>query len=182
VDDLGYPPEKLMMMIDLDRCIGCGACEVSCKLEHMLPPGARFLRVIEIGLPGDGERLFTLHIPVLCQHCAEPHCLEVCPSGAITKNDEGVVSISEELCVGCGLCIEGCPFGIPTLHPDRQEAVKCNFCLQRIEKGLWPACATKCSMKTIYFGSWDFIKRIMGEKRILGLGDILLGKDLPWVR
>lgn len=147
---------RYAMVADLRRCIGCQTCTAACKMANGTPPGVQWRRVVdvEIGTYPDVKRVF---IPTGCQHCKKPACLDVCPSGATFKRDDGIVSIDYDLCIGCASCAVACPYGarymvdedgfaygdIPTedervMHdPDRVGvATKCNFCVDVIDEGI----------------------------------------------
>ncbi len=84
-------------------------------------------------------------VPLVCNHCEEAPCMEVCPSGAIQrKGPEEPVLLDGELCIGCRACIMACPFGMIRLGPDERSALKCDLCVERAEKGLLPACVAAC--------------------------------------
>ena len=98
-----------------------------------------------------GEWLFRAHT---CMHCTEASCEKVCPTGAISHNGE-IVIIDQEWCIGCGYCVQACPYHVP--HKDEEEgtARKCRMCIDRITNGLAPACATTCPSGAISFGERD---------------------------
>lgn len=98
------------MIIDLKRCTGCHACAVACKQEHSTPSGIHFRRVEfdEVGEYPDAKRL---HAPVQCNHCEDPPCVPVCPTEATYKREEdGLVLVDDDHCIGCSYCIEACPY------------------------------------------------------------------------
>jgi len=101
---------RLGMVIDLKRCIGCFACQVACKAEHVTRPGTLWLRVVkrEYGAFPDVRRV---SLPLLCMHCRKAPCLEVCPTGATRKRADGIVTIDAAKCVGCRYCMMVCPYG-----------------------------------------------------------------------
>ncbi|GAB6038984.1 4Fe-4S dicluster domain-containing protein [Fundidesulfovibrio butyratiphilus] len=123
-------PKRLGLVIDLDRCTGCGACQAACRLENNIPPerpalpgvvGAPFerpvrasdwlvLRSVRNAKPfPDADRAF---VPVMCQHCDKPPCVAVCPVGATGKSSEtGVVYQVYARCIGCRACLAACPYG-----------------------------------------------------------------------
>ena len=149
------------MVVDLNRCIGCQTCTIACKHANDTPPGVQWRQVLDIeqGQYPDVERQFLV---VGCQHCAEPPCVPVCPTGATRQRDDGLVTMDYDTCIGCAYCAVSCPYqartivedtewyyGIPTdqeiktHHPDRVGvASKCTFCVERIddagERGLTP--------------------------------------------
>ena len=103
--------ERLALMIDLERCIGCKSCEAACKQEHGLGPGEYRNKVVWLG---DASGIALDFLTVTCQHCERPACLRACPVNpkAIVKDAAtGVVSVVEDRCTGCGECVIACPYG-----------------------------------------------------------------------
>lgn len=99
------------MVIDLRRCVGCEACTVACKQENHTPPGVAYAKVIkeEVGEYPHVRRRF---LPVLCNHCEHPACVDVCPVGATWKREEdGIVVVDYDICIGCRYCVVACPYG-----------------------------------------------------------------------
>ena len=143
------------MVADLRRCVGCQTCTAACKHANATPPGVQWRRVIdmEVGEYPDVQRAF---VPVGCQHCDEPPCMEVCPSTATKKRADGIVTIDYDLCIGCAYCAVACPYQArykterPSFAYGRQTeqerkrqddsrlgvATKCTFCVDRIDAGL----------------------------------------------
>ena len=143
------------MVIDLNSCVGCQTCTIACKHANDTPPGVQWRRVIdvELGQFPDVERLFLV---TGCQHCAEPPCVPVCPTGATKQRADGLVTMNYDTCIGCGYCAVACPYqartivheqnwyyGAPTVqeeqvaHKDRiGVANKCTFCVERVDDGL----------------------------------------------
>ena len=88
-----------------------------------------------------------------CFHCQEPWCVAACPTGAMQKRPkDGIVFVDDTLCVGCKACITACPWGTPQWNPETGKAVKCDYCMDRVDQGLDPACVTKCITKCLHFG------------------------------
>lgn len=144
---------KYYIYHDLKRCIGCFSCEAHCKMKNALPMGPRLCQIIPVGpkrvdnLP----RMANIFMP--CFHCESPWCVAACPTGAIQKRaEDGIVSIKESLCVGCKSCITACPWGTPQWNPETGKAVKCDYCVDRVDQGLEPACVAKCVTKCLHFG------------------------------
>jgi molybdopterin-containing oxidoreductase family iron-sulfur binding subunit len=170
------------MVIDLKRCYGCYACVMACKVKNHTPPGVFWSRVLK-GEAGTYPNSVRQALPVLCNHCDEPSCVEVCPTGATYKRDEdGVVVVDKDKCMGCKSCLMGCPYGarytvekwesyfpegIPLSpyeefakkhwedHSGVGVATKCDFCLDRLGTGEEPACVEVCSANARYFGDLD---------------------------
>jgi len=131
------------MVVDLRRCVGCRACTVACKSENNVPDGVfrTWLRFEEVGeYPNTRPR----YLPVFCNHCDNPPCVPVCPVLATYKRDDGLVLIDYEKCIGCGYCIQACPYGARHLNPVQKTADKCTLCVHRLEAGQKPACVTTC--------------------------------------
>jgi Fe-S-cluster-containing dehydrogenase component len=91
-------------------------------------------------------------LPGLCNHCKTPPCAEACPIDAITRGDNGVVSLNEEACDGCRTCLDACPYGAIIYNDEKDKAEKCNMCSHRIDDGLEPFCVICCEGQAIYFG------------------------------
>ena len=139
----GFAGKRWGMLIDLNKCIGCQACTVACKFENNVAEGnfRTWVVDVELGSYPDTRRAF---LPRLCNHCERPSCIEVCPAGATWQRRDGVVEVDYDLCWGCGACVEACPYDARFLDPVTKTANKCNFCSQRIDQGLLPACVESC--------------------------------------
>src|SRR5512139_1342488 len=131
---------------DQKRCIGCYACEVHCKTKNDLAVGPRFCRIMTVGprMVKEIPRMQFVFMP--CFHCEKPWCVSACPTGAMQKRaKDGIVFIDFSLCVGCKSCITACPWGVPQWDRTTGKAVKCDYCRDRVDRGLQPACVTKCT-------------------------------------
>ena len=139
-------PEELTLKVDGDRCISCGSCRLACQLEHGSGPGnpGSFMPIKVERKEGlaDGR---TLTLPSACRHCKSP-CEYYSPYNFWTI----------------------CPKG----KAEEQKILTCDFCNDRTQKGLWPACATRCTMKTIYFGRAQDVAFALREKRLREMGDV----------
>jgi Fe-S-cluster-containing dehydrogenase component len=145
--------KKNALLVDESRCIGCFGCGVACKMEHDLPAGPRPYKVLRLG-PFDKEGDLSMRFAaVTCFHCDRPACVLACPTGAMQKREDGIVFSDFELCIGCQTCAVACPFGVPELNPATGKIAKCDGCRDRVDEGLWPACALKCPTGALRFGS-----------------------------
>jgi len=167
--------KKLGLVIDLDICVGCHACAVNCKewnsgghaapLTDKDPYGAKpigvwFNRIHTFeASAGDGEPSRTVHFPKSCLHCEDAACVTVCPTGASFKRDEdGIVLVNEDKCIGCKLCSWACPYGAREYDEDEGVMKKCTLCIDRIynknmdEVDRIPACVSTCPASARHFG------------------------------
>ncbi len=148
---------KVTLMVYQKDCMGCHACEVACKQEHGLGVGPRLIKVIERA---------PIYIPVYCHHCARPPCGDACPENAITRNDQGIVQVDYDLCIGCKACIEACPFGAMQFDEEREVAMLCDLCYERLQNNQEPACSQACPTGCILWGDMDVISQEI-ERRML---------------
>jgi tetrathionate reductase subunit B len=170
------------MIIDIDKCVGCHACTIACKAEWEVP--AQFGRnwVYRLGPAKTSKGLAYTFYPGLCNHCQEPPCVDACPADPVkatfkdaksgkTKVMEiaatwkdpfnGTVQIDKKRCIGCGACVDSCPYGARYVNPDLADdesdgkADKCTYCMPRVEQGLQPACVQTCLAGARIFGDLD---------------------------
>ncbi|RJQ38123.1 MAG: 4Fe-4S dicluster domain-containing protein [Dehalococcoidia bacterium] len=154
---------------DQNRCTGCFACVVACRDWHDVPAGpACWLRVktVEKGRYPD---LFVTFLPMTCYHCQNPACVAACPQGAITKREDGIVTIDSQKCLGkdgCQLCFEACPYGAPQFGPEEDASVqKCDLCRERWAERQKPVCVDSCPTQALDAGHLDDLKVKYGEAR-----------------
>jgi Fe-S-cluster-containing dehydrogenase component/formate-dependent nitrite reductase membrane component NrfD len=140
--------------IDLRKCIGCHACTIACKSEHDIPVGVNrcWVKTVEKGTFPQTQRLF---FPVLCNQCTDAPCMNICPTGALYKRRDGIVDLNGEACIGCRACMAACPYDQLFIDPNTRTAEKCNFCANRIENQLEPACVSVCPTECRIFGDLD---------------------------
>ena len=172
-----YHPEDHYygMGIDVSKCIGCGRCADACKTENDVPRDPYYFRTwieryvittegeVSVSSPNGGIEGFpatvsekgilrTFFVPKLCNHCASPPCVQVCPVGATFLSRDGVVLVDKDYCIGCRYCIQACPYGARFLHPVTHTAEKCTFCYHRVRNGKVPACVEVCPTGARIFG------------------------------
>jgi len=148
----------------LETCLGCKSCEIACAVEHSQSKDI-FKSLKEETAPK--KRVFMQHsgegpYPLQCRHCDEPLCLLACMSAAITKDAAtGVVTIDQDKCVGCGMCIMSCPFGALIMDKDRKVSLKCDLCIESGE----PACVRACPTGSLFFGTLEEFKKKSKDKK-----------------
>jgi Fe-S-cluster-containing dehydrogenase component/formate-dependent nitrite reductase membrane component NrfD len=141
-------------VIDLKKCIGCHACTIACKAEHDIPVGGNrcWVKTVEKGVFPETQRLF---FPVLCNQCEEAPCMNICPTNALFRRRDGIVDMHGDSCIGCRACMVACPYDQLFIDPNTRTAEKCNFCANRIENQLQPACVSVCPTECRIFGDLD---------------------------
>lgn len=157
---------------DATRCTGCKTCEFSCKDYKDLGLGVAYRKVYECA---GGETLrdadgcfkttcFSYPVSISCNHCDHPSCTEVCPTGAMHKDEEtGLVSVDEGKCIGCGYCHMACPYNSPKVDREKGHSVKCDGCAERIAAGESPVCAEACPARALAFGTVEDMEKL-GER------------------
>lgn len=144
------------LVIDLDRCSGCDSCVVACKFENNLDLGVYWNRVNPVGPSGDFPNIEQYWLPTQCQQCENAPCVAACPTGASYRDEEnGLVLIDKEACIGCQVCLDACPYGARTFNPTLNVVEKCTCCVQRLADGQKPACVTNCCTGGRFFGDLD---------------------------
>jgi Fe-S-cluster-containing dehydrogenase component/formate-dependent nitrite reductase membrane component NrfD len=140
--------------IDLRKCIGCHACTIACKAEHEIPIGVNrcWVKTVEHGAFPETRRLF---FPVLCNQCDAAPCVRICPTNALFKRRDNIVDLHGDACIGCRACMVACPYDQLFIDPNTRTAEKCNFCANRVENELLPACVSVCPTECRIFGDLD---------------------------
>ncbi|MCL4495956.1 MAG: 4Fe-4S dicluster domain-containing protein [Firmicutes bacterium] len=166
---------QLTIITDLNKCVGCKSCQVSCK-EHntsgdfgAVPDhepyrevdGMWWNRVLSVEA-GEYPQASVMYLPKACMHCYDAPCVPVCPTGASYKRqDNGVVLIDYDSCIGCQLCMWACPYGVREFDEHEGVVKKCTMCIDRIEdetlpeKDRQPACVQSCPTHARTFGDLD---------------------------
>ncbi len=157
------------MLIDSTKCAkDCNACVTACNTENgLVEPikdarqGSQWIRKINLKDPMNGREH---SLPMMCQHCANPPCVDVCPTGASMKRADGIVLVDRHTCIGCRYCMMACPYKarsfvhqpLTTQNPEVPRGIgcveACTFCVQRVDKGLKPACVEACPEGAMIFG------------------------------
>jgi Fe-S-cluster-containing dehydrogenase component len=163
-----------LYLIDINKCIGCGSCVRACSAENDVPlhhfrtwverymvsrTGHTVIDSPNGGLggfdpaPDTGDDVTkAFFVPKLCNHCTNTPCVQLCPVGASYRTRDGVVLVDEKRCIGCGYCVQACPYGSRFISPVTHTATKCTLCYHRITKGLLPMCVQACPTGARRFG------------------------------
>ena len=141
---------KVGWLIDVKRCIGCRSCYVACKAENRTPLRTDWRTIVERE-SGDFPAVRREFVSLSCHHCDDPACLKSCPTGAITKREDGVVLIDQARCNGCRYCTFACPYGASRIDTLTNKVSKCTMCFHRTDEGLVPACAAACLTGAIVY-------------------------------
>lgn len=147
----GEGGQRWAMVVDVQKCIGCQACTVSCIMENAAPENS-FRTVVSTYEVKEDKRCGTYMLPRLCNHCANPPCIPVCPVGATFQRKDGVVVVDGDRCVGCAYCVQACPYDARFINHETGKADKCTFCAHRVDEGLLPACVETCVGGARIFG------------------------------
>jgi formate dehydrogenase iron-sulfur subunit len=164
------------MLMDLNKCIGCRACQTACKQCYDLPAettrnrgsyenpprlSAKTWTMITFNEVEDGDKFAWVFAKRQCMHCQEPACAAACIVGALRRTSAGAVVYDDHKCIGCRYCTLACPFGVPTFEWDSPVPYirKCPFCTTRQSAGMEPGCAKTCPTGAITYGERDELLR-----------------------
>jgi Fe-S-cluster-containing dehydrogenase component len=148
--------------LDPARCIGCNACVQACS-ECDTHKG---LSMIQLDFIDRARSPQT--VPVVCMHCDQPTCAEVCPADAIKRTGDGVVQTARKArCIACNNCVLACPFGVPKMHDAANLMMKCDLCYDRTSQGLKPMCASVCPSQALFYGTRAELERLRPRSRPL---------------
>lgn len=158
--------------LDDTRCTGCKTCVFACKDKNNLGVGTAYRKVYEYTggetkKDADGcatTTCFSYYVSLGCNHCDDPACTKVCPTGAMHKDAEtGLVSVDADKCVGCGYCHMACPYNAPKVDREKGHSVKCDGCADLVAKGEKPACVMACPARALGFGTVEEMSK-KGER------------------
>jgi len=191
--------KRWAMVVDTQKCwADCTDCMTACHEAHNVPAIGNPKHEVKWIWPERFENVFPAEshariqeavrkqiVPVLCNHCDNPPCVRVCPTGATFRRADGIVMMDSHRCIGCKICLAACPFGARSINfvnprpfirklnldfPTRSKGVieKCNFCEERLARGILPACVMACQEKALVFGDVEDpqskVRHILDEK------------------
>lgn len=155
--------QKYGFMIETALCTGCKTCQLACKDYKDQLADINYRRVYEYvggnwSAQGEGQDqtwtpdVFAYYTSIACNHCENPACVPVCPTGAMHKLENGLVDIDTKLCIGCKSCALACPYGAPQYSKALGHMTKCNGCNERVQNGQQPICVESCPLRALDFG------------------------------
>ncbi|KEY49463.1 ferredoxin [Citrobacter amalonaticus] len=144
------------MIHDESRCNGCNICTRACRKTNHVPAQGSRLSIAHIPVSDNDNETLYHYFRQSCQHCDDAPCIEVCPTGASWRDENGIVRVDSSRCIGCSYCIGACPYQVRYLNPQTKVADKCDFCAEsRLAKGFPPICVTACPEHALLFGRED---------------------------
>lgn len=141
------------MIVQVAKCIGCQACTVACKFQNNVPEGQYRTKTPSLGIKGSYPKVKMTFEKEACQMCQNAPCVGVCPTKASHYNEDNVVLVDIDKCVGCKYCMTACPYDARFINKETGAADKCTFCYEtRVSKGQKPACVSTCVGGALSFG------------------------------
>ena len=166
---------KSMIVVNVDKCLGCRSCEMACAVEHS---ASRELYQAIHETPAPRARVSVeqgadFAVPLQCRQCEDAPCVEICPADALHRADkDSPVVIDHDRCIGCKWCLLACPFGVISLDSEGRTIIKCDQCFERVERGELPACVAACPTGALLLKS---LEEVLAEKRRASLVQIERG-------
>ena len=175
---------KKMLVVNVEKCLGCKSCELACAVAHSSMKELNSLVGSEErpGYRVHVEAYERMAVPVHCNHCDDAPCVSACPTGAIHREEEeGPVLLDIMRCIGCKMCVQACPFGVITMRLDGKGVLKCDLCVERLAEGQEPACVTACPTNSLVFGDEEQVnrskRRKTAERMVSALGEEMITMD-----
>lgn len=184
LSDYDWNKHRYVYLVDVRKCIGCGSCVRACSRENDVPPDY-FRTWVEryqvsrtgethVDSPNGGMEGFeplvsgrdvtkAFFFPKLCCHCTHTPCVQLCPVGASYRTIDGVILVDEKRCIGCGYCVQACPYGSRFIHPTKHTASKCSLCYHRITRGMQTACIQACPVGARRLGDVKKVGDVVAE-------------------
>ncbi len=165
-------PEKTLML-DVERCVGCGACVVACQDQNDIFPekGQPAFRRIYQMEDGDAREAVIRYFSSGCRHCDDSPCLVGCPTGAVHRDGATrAVAVDRDRCIGCHSCALACPFGVPRYDAE-DRMMKCTLCSERVKAGLKQACVKACPFGALRYEEANGVQGDRERRYLAGLLD-----------
>jgi len=156
-----------VLFVNSEQCVGCRVCELACSARHERSFNPAKSRIHIVKWDGKG-----LDVPTVCQQCIKPPCVKACPVEAFYRDEKtGAVLVNDDVCIGCRLCIDKCPFGGIFIDPDKERMVKCDLC------GGDPQCVKYCptgALQYVEAGRMVMVKKRKGAEKMANLLEPLI--------
>ena len=191
------------LLIDVDKCSDCDDCVTACHEENGVTGNGRpetdaqWIRKVNLR---DRHTGVAQTLPMMCQHCADPPCVDVCPTGASFKRDDGIVLVDKHTCIGCRYCVMACPYGArsfihetvsgqkPDVPRGKGTVESCTLCVHRVDRGDAPACVEACNRdggKAMLFGDLndpeaEIFRRLRSEPSTQVRADLALNTGVRY--
>ena len=170
--------KRLAFLINTKYCNNCKTCEIACKMDRKLPLGQRW-REVRKYMRSDstttsemnGIKHVAINIPMSCNHCERPQCVEVCPMHAYQKLPMGMVVQRREYCIGCTKCVGACPYSAPVFNPKTGHTGKCDMCYDRFNEGKEPFCVQTCPNNAIKVDTYENLVASYGARQDIRMVD-----------
>lgn len=158
---------------DSSLCTGCKTCVLACKDYHDLSAHETYRRVFDYEGAADTwqkdndgawhQSVFMYHLSLSCNHCNNPICVFVCPTGAMHKEEDGAVCVNKKVCIGCGYCAMACPYRAPFVSEETHTSTKCDGCIDRVRAHQDPICVSACPLRAIECGDIERLRSKYGS-------------------
>lgn len=166
---------------DSARCTGCRTCEMACKDYKDTDVDFNYRKVYDVeggecSVDENGavsNMAFCYHVSISCNHCENPACVKVCPTGAMHKDETtGLVSVDDSKCIGCGYCHMACPYNAPKVNREKGASVKCDGCADRVADGLDPMCVAACPLRALDFGDMSELESKYADAKVADIAPL----------
>jgi anaerobic dimethyl sulfoxide reductase subunit B (iron-sulfur subunit) len=157
--------------VNVSKCTGCKTCQVACKSFKDTPASVSFRRVYEYAGGtwqdnGDNtwqQNVFAYYVSISCNHCENPICVRSCPTTAMHKSEDNLISVDHDKCIGCRYCEWACPYGSPQFNPVIRQMTKCDGCIDRVRHNKKPLCVMSCPLRALDFGPIETLRAKYGK-------------------
>lgn len=155
---MGESESRKGFYFNQEACIGCRTCQIACKDKNDLDVGMLFRHVLSFEV-GNYPNTGVYHLSISCNHCLDPACVKVCPTGAMYIDaEDGTVQHNDDVCIGCRSCVMACPYGHPKYNEATRTVHKCDACIQLRAEGEQPSCVASCVMRALEFGDIEELR------------------------
>lgn len=145
------------------RCTGCRVCQIACKDRLGLESAGPLPRRVATYEVGSYPEVSVFSTSIGCNHCEMPACVANCPTGAMYKDESGIVLHDDDVCIGCKTCMSSCPYDAPQFAEEKELIIKCDSCKALRDAGMNPVCVDACMSRALDFGDMDELRSKYGS-------------------